>query len=91
MPATIPRDDGCLHPDPRPGRPPRAPPRARHFGALGGPPVAPLPRPLDFELFTDAVSLTGGPDTLLDGGEDDHHTQPSGDSGDRIACAVITR
>jgi superoxide dismutase, Cu-Zn family len=50
------------------------------------------------EALAPGVTLRGGPNALLDGdgtsivlhaGEDDHRTDPSGNSGDRIACAVV--
>jgi superoxide dismutase, Cu-Zn family len=50
------------------------------------------------EVLAPGVTLRGGENALLDGdgtailvhaGEDDHSTDPSGNSGDRIACAVV--
>jgi superoxide dismutase, Cu-Zn family len=50
------------------------------------------------EALAPKVSIRGGANALLDGdgtalmvhsGEDDHRTDPAGDAGDRIACAVI--
>ena len=62
--------------------------------------VVPRSGKLDFEILAGAVSLTGGQGMLFDADgsalvlharADDHHTQPTGDAGDRIACAVIGR
>lgn len=62
--------------------------------------VVPRSGKLEFEFFVAALSLSTGPSSLLDADgsalvvharADDHHTQPSGDAGDRIACAVIGR
>jgi len=62
--------------------------------------VVPKTGKLDFELLVSGVSLNSGPGMLLDADgsalvlharPDDHLTQPSGDAGDRIACAVIIR
>ncbi len=52
---------------------------------------------LDAELFLDDVRLHGASGMLGDDGTalvmhegpDDHRTDPSGDSGDRVACGVI--
>jgi len=61
--------------------------------------VVPKDGRLDFELFADGLTLSPGPNTVLDADgtalvihakSDDYRTQPSGDSGDRIACGVIT-
>jgi len=52
------------------------------------------------ELFLKEVRLGAGTHPLLDAdgaalvlhaGEDDYHTNPAGDAGDRIACGVIAR
>lgn len=52
------------------------------------------------EAFAPLVTLGTGADGLLGGdgtalvvhaGADDHRTDPSGDSGDRVACAVLQR
>lgn len=52
-----------------------------------------------FQFFADRLSL-GGENALLDGDgsalvvhsrSDDYRSQPSGDAGDRIACAVVQR
>jgi superoxide dismutase, Cu-Zn family len=52
------------------------------------------------ELTTDLVTLRDGPNSLFDAdgsalvihaGPDDYRTDPSGQSGDRIACGVIRR
>jgi superoxide dismutase, Cu-Zn family len=52
------------------------------------------------EAFAPLVTLGAGPNSLLDGdgtaivvhaARDDQRTDPSGNSGDRIACAVLTR
>ncbi|HUM12928.1 MAG TPA: superoxide dismutase family protein [Myxococcaceae bacterium] len=62
--------------------------------------VVPRSGKVDFETFAPALTLSPGPTTVLDADgsalvlhakADDHHTQPSGDAGDRIACAVIVR
>jgi Cu-Zn family superoxide dismutase len=54
---------------------------------------------LNLELFTDAVTLGEGQTSLFDAdgtsivmheGPDDYHTDPAGDAGSRIACAVVT-
>jgi Cu-Zn family superoxide dismutase len=54
---------------------------------------------LAIEYFTSAVTLGEGETTLFDAdgsaivvheGPDDYHTDPTGDAGARIACAVIT-
>ena len=53
---------------------------------------------LAIEYFTDAVTLGEGDTTLFDAdgssiviheGPDDYHTDPAGDAGNRIACAVV--
>lgn len=55
---------------------------------------------LEAELVNHVATLDDGPNTLLDedgsalvihAGPDDYESQPSGNSGDRIACAVISR
>ena len=52
------------------------------------------------DVFAAGVSLSGGPNALLDGdgsalvvhaGVDDYRTDPSGNSGPRIACGVVQR
>jgi len=62
--------------------------------------VIPKNGKLDFELFALGLTLADGPNTLLDtdgtalvihAKADDYKSQPAGDAGDRIACAVITR
>jgi Cu-Zn family superoxide dismutase len=54
---------------------------------------------LNLEIFTDAVTLGEGQTSLFDAdgtsivmheGQDDYHTDPAGDAGSRIACAVVT-
>jgi Cu-Zn family superoxide dismutase len=53
---------------------------------------------LDVQVLNTGVTLAKGPKSLLDADgsalvihakPDDYKTQPSGDAGDRIACAVI--
>jgi superoxide dismutase, Cu-Zn family len=53
-----------------------------------------------FETYAPLVTLAAGADGLLGGagtallvhaGADDHRTDPSGNSGDRVACAVLRR
>jgi Cu-Zn family superoxide dismutase len=62
--------------------------------------VVPASGKLDFELFAPGLTLSTGPTALLDADgsavvihakADDHQSQPAGDSGDRIACAVVAR
>ena len=62
--------------------------------------VVPASGKLDFETFAPGLSLTTGPGAVLDADgtaivvhakADDHQSQPSGDSGDRIACGVLSR
>jgi len=73
----------------------------------GGPHAGDLPNlmvpasgKLDFEIFAPGLSLSTGPGAVLDADgtalvvhakADDHLSQPSGDSGDRIACGVLAR
>jgi Cu-Zn family superoxide dismutase len=62
--------------------------------------VVPANGKLDFELFVPGLTLSSGPTAVLDADgsavvihakADDHQSQPAGDSGDRIACAVVAR
>jgi Cu-Zn family superoxide dismutase len=62
--------------------------------------VIPRNGKLDFELFAEDLTLADGPNTVLDADgtalvihakPDDYKSQPAGDAGDRIACAVIAR
>jgi len=62
--------------------------------------VVPASGKLDFEIFAPGLSLASGPGAVLDADgtsvvihakADDYASQPAGDSGDRIACAVIAR
>lgn len=62
--------------------------------------VVPASGKLDFELFVPGLTLNSGPTAVLDADgsavvihakADDHQSQPAGDSGDRIACAVVAR
>ena len=55
---------------------------------------------LEFEFFVQGLTLMAGPSSLFDtdgtsivlhARADDYRTQPAGDSGDRIACGVVTR
>lgn len=55
---------------------------------------------LSFQVINASVTLSGGNAALLDGNgsalvlhakPDDYRSQPSGDAGDRIACAVVER
>ena len=70
------------------------PTEPRHVGDLGNIEVGPNGSG-HMELSTGGVTLTGpdsivGKAILLHAGEDDCKTQPTGNSGDRIACGVIT-
>jgi Cu-Zn family superoxide dismutase len=74
-------------------------PAGHHAGDLPNL-VVPKSGKLDFETFAPALTLSPGPSSVLDADgtalvlhakADDHHTQPSGDAGDRIACAAIPR
>jgi len=62
--------------------------------------VVPASGKLDFETFAPGLSLSTGSGAVLDADgtaivlhakADDHRSQPSGDSGDRIACGVLSR
>jgi superoxide dismutase, Cu-Zn family len=62
--------------------------------------VVPASGKLDFEIFAPGLTLSSGPTAVLDADgsavvlharADDHQSQPAGDSGDRIACAVVAR
>jgi Cu-Zn family superoxide dismutase len=80
-------------------------PHEHGFKSAGGAHAGDLPNQfvaedgsLDAEVLATAVTLSDGPATLLDAdgsalvlhaGADDHMSQPSGGSGDRIACGVI--
>ena len=53
-----------------------------------------------YQVTTDLVTLSAGPNSLFDqdgssivihAGPDDYRSDPAGNSGDRIACGVITR
>ncbi|MEJ8573275.1 superoxide dismutase family protein [Microbaculum marinum] len=75
------------------------------FNVEGGPHAGDMPNihvpdsgELEFEVFNPLVSLDDGEGGLFDqdgtaiiihSGGDDYESQPSGDAGDRIACAVI--
>jgi superoxide dismutase, Cu-Zn family len=77
------------------------------FLTLQGPHAGDLPNVyvpgsgvLKVEEYNPNVSLWNGPAPLLDGDgsalvihaqPDDYHSQPSGDAGNRIACAVISK
>jgi Cu-Zn family superoxide dismutase len=80
-------------------------PHAHGFKSAEGPHAGDLPNQfvaddgkLHAEVLAAAVTLADGPATLLDAdgsalvlhdGADDYMTDPSGGSGDRIACGVI--
>lgn len=62
--------------------------------------VVPASGKLEFELFSPGLSLTSGPGAVLDADgtavvihakADDYTSQPAGDSGDRIACGLLSR
>ena len=62
--------------------------------------VVPASGKLEFEVFAPGLSLSTGPGAVLDADgtaivvhakADDYLSQPAGDSGERIACAVIAR
>jgi Cu-Zn family superoxide dismutase len=62
--------------------------------------VVPASGKLDFELFAPGLTLGSGPVAVLDADGtalvihakgDDYASQPAGDSGDRIACGVLSR
>jgi len=62
--------------------------------------VVPASGKLEFELFSPGLSLTSGPGAVLDADgtavvihakADDYASQPAGDSGDRIACGLLSR
>lgn len=74
-------------------------PKGKHAGDL---PNLHVPKrgELEVTLFTDAVTLTPGASTVFDAdgstliihaGKDDYSSDPAGDAGDRIACAVIQK
>jgi Cu-Zn family superoxide dismutase len=81
--------------------------REHGFKVEGGPHAGDMPNQfvgadgnLRIHVFNSAVSLTQGEGSLVDGGgtalvvhakADDYRSQPAGDAGDRIACAVIER
>ena len=72
-------------------------PQGPHAGDLPNLEVNPAGRG-SMETATDRVSLTAGPNSLLDADgsalvihaqADDERTDPSGNSGDRIACGIV--
>lgn len=72
-------------------------PNGPHAGDLGNIFVGP-DGTASYSTFNDRVTLSGGPNSLLDGDgsalvihamPDDYVTDPSGDSGDRVAAGVI--
>jgi Cu-Zn family superoxide dismutase len=74
-------------------------PAGRHAGDLPSLHV-PAGGRLTVEIFAPGAALAGAkPNSLLDAdgaaivihaGRDDHHSDPSGEAGDRIACGVVT-
>lgn len=80
-------------------------PHEHGFKSAGGAHAGDLPNQfvgedgtLDAEILATDVTLADGPATLLDAdgsalvlhaGADDHMSQPSGGSGDRIACGAV--
>jgi len=58
--------------------------------------IVPASGKVDFETFAPGVDLNtvldaDGASVVIHAKADDHHSQPAGDSGDRIACAVLSR
>ena len=62
--------------------------------------VVPKDGSLEFEFFVEGLTLAPGPSSVFDADgtaivlhakADDYRSQPAGDSGDRIACGVVTR
>ncbi|MGQ0508819.1 MAG: superoxide dismutase family protein [Myxococcaceae bacterium] len=62
--------------------------------------VVPKSKELTVSTFTDAVTLTDGPNSVFDAdgsalvvhsGPDDYASDPAGNAGDRIACGVIEK
>jgi superoxide dismutase, Cu-Zn family len=73
-------------------------PNGPHAGDM--PNLFPVNGVATIEAFAPLATLGAGPNSLLDAdgtaivvhaGRDDQRTDPSGDSGDRIACAVLRR
>jgi Cu-Zn family superoxide dismutase len=74
-------------------------PQGSHEGDIGNVNIDPSGS-AEVSLLADKVTLEAGPNSLLKPGgtslviharPDDLKTDPSGDSGDRIACGIITR
>jgi len=76
--------------------------RAHGYLAEGGPHAGDMPNQhvdangvLRSQVFNSFVTLDGGPTDVtgralvIHAGEDDYHSQPTGEAGGRLACAVI--
>jgi Cu-Zn family superoxide dismutase len=58
--------------------------------------IVPANGKVDFETFAPGLTLSAvldadGSSVVVHARADDHHSQPAGDSGDRIACGVVSR
>jgi superoxide dismutase, Cu-Zn family len=75
------------------GTPHGCPPNERHAGDFGNVEIA-ADGSAHFEQSTDLLTLDGpnsvvGKALIFHGGTDDCATQPTGNSGDRVACGVV--